>query len=167
MPYGECKIYSDGGHYIAIPHTTNPNRRRKKPPEEEITVIDEEENGALSDDGNTPVSPAKDTSDEVSEPANTAPQNDDTGVKTGRKMTRKELFEELYAANLSAKKWKRRKLIISAMVEYWCISSKRRRYGFGDGIVLSTKLNNKKRGKQDEKKNIEYHNMFDYKSFSI
>ena len=119
MPYGECKIYSDGGHYIAIPHTTNPNRRRKKPPEEEITVIDEEENGALSDDGNTPVSPAKDTSDEVSEPANTAPQNDDTGVKTGRKMTRKELFEELYAANLSAKKWKRRKLIISAMLPYF------------------------------------------------
>lgn len=107
MPYGECKIYSDGGHYIAIPHTTNSRRRRKKPPEEEITVIDEpqkaEENGALSDDGNAPVPPAKDAPDEVSEQADIAPQNDGTGVKTERKTTRKELFEELYAANRSAK----------------------------------------------------------------
>lgn len=38
MPYGECKIYSDGSHYIAIPHTTNPYRRRRKPPEKEIAV---------------------------------------------------------------------------------------------------------------------------------
>ena len=123
MPYGECKIYSDGGHYIAIPHTTNSRRRRKKPPEEEITVIDEpqkaEENGALSDDGNVPVSPAKDTPDEVPERADTTLQNEDTGVKTERKMTRKELFEELYAANRSAKKWKRRKAIISAMRPYF------------------------------------------------
>ncbi len=123
MPYGECKIYSDGGHYIAIPHTTNHCRRRKKPPEEEITVVDErqntEETGALSNDGNAPVSPAKDTPDEVFEPADIAPQNDDTGAKTERKTTRKELFEELYAANRSVKKWKRRKTIISAMRPYF------------------------------------------------
>lgn len=123
MPYGECKIYSDGGHYIAIPHTTNSRRRRKKPPEEEITVIDEqkkaEENGALSDDGNAPVPPAKDAPDEVPEQAAITPQNDGTGVKTERKTTRKELFEELYAANRSAKKWKRRKTIISAMRPYF------------------------------------------------
>ena len=123
MPYGECKIYSDGGHYIAIPHTTNPHRRRKKPPEEEITVIDEpqkaEENGTLSDDENAPVSPAKDIPDEVFESADIVPQNDDTGVKTERKTTRKELFEELYAANRSVKKWKRRKTIISAMRPYF------------------------------------------------
>lgn len=123
MPYGECKIYSDGGHYIAIPHTTNPHHRRKKPPEEEITVIDEpqkaEENGTLSDDENAPVSPAKDIPDEVFESADIVPQNDDTGVKTERKTTRKELFEELYAANRSVKKWKRRKTIISAMRPYF------------------------------------------------
>lgn len=43
MSYGRCKIYSDGSHFIAIPHTTNPHRRRKHPPEEEITVTDERE----------------------------------------------------------------------------------------------------------------------------
>ncbi len=123
MPYGECKIYSDGGHYIAIPHTTNSRRRRKKPPEEEITVIDEqnqaEETGALPDGGNAPLSPAKDTPDKVFESVDAALQNENAAVKTERRMTRKELFEELYAANLSAKKWKRRKLIISAMRPYF------------------------------------------------
>lgn len=42
MPYGECKIYFDGSHYIGIPHTTRPSRRREKPPEEEIVVTDNE-----------------------------------------------------------------------------------------------------------------------------
>lgn len=42
MPYGECKIYFDGSHYIGIPHTTRPSRRRPKPPEEEIVVTDNE-----------------------------------------------------------------------------------------------------------------------------
>lgn len=32
MPYGKCKIYSDGSHYIAIPHTVNPHGRRRKEP---------------------------------------------------------------------------------------------------------------------------------------
>ena len=36
MPYGEEKVYSDGAHFVAIPHSTNPTRRRKKPPEEEM-----------------------------------------------------------------------------------------------------------------------------------
>ena len=123
MPYGECKIYSDGSHFIAIPHTTNPHRRRKKPPEEEITVIDEQKKqadpGAVSESENAPVPPVTDTPDDVSEPTDAAPQNDGTGVKTERKTTRKELFEQLYAANLSVKKWKRRKLILSAMRPYF------------------------------------------------
>ena len=36
MPYGEETVYSDGAHFVAIPHSTNPTRRRKKPPEEEM-----------------------------------------------------------------------------------------------------------------------------------
>ena len=40
MPYGECKIYFDGSHYIGIPHTTRPSRRREKPPEEPKKVLE-------------------------------------------------------------------------------------------------------------------------------
>ena len=41
MPYPKCKIYSDGGHYIAIPHTTRPYRSRRKPKKEIIAVTEE------------------------------------------------------------------------------------------------------------------------------
>ena len=41
MPYPKCKIYSDGSHYIAIPHTTRPYKPRRKPKEEVITVSEE------------------------------------------------------------------------------------------------------------------------------
>ena len=30
MTYGETKVYNDGSHYIAIPHTTRPKRKNKK-----------------------------------------------------------------------------------------------------------------------------------------
>lgn len=43
MPYGETKVYFDGSHYIAIPHTTRPNLRRTKRTEEVVTVIENEE----------------------------------------------------------------------------------------------------------------------------
>ena len=43
MPYGETKVYFDGSHYIAIPHTENPYRKRPQKPEEVITVADDGE----------------------------------------------------------------------------------------------------------------------------
>ena len=36
--YPKAKVYSDGGHYIAIPHTEQPYRARRKPKEEFIEV---------------------------------------------------------------------------------------------------------------------------------
>ena len=41
MPYPRCKVYSDGSHYIAIPHTTRPYKPRRKPKEEVITISEE------------------------------------------------------------------------------------------------------------------------------
>ncbi len=29
MFYKDAKVYSDGSHYIAIPHTTNPTKRKR------------------------------------------------------------------------------------------------------------------------------------------
>lgn len=43
MPYGETKVYFDGSHYIAIPHTEKPYRKRPKRVEKEITVADDGE----------------------------------------------------------------------------------------------------------------------------
>ena len=30
MAYGETKVYNDGSHYIAIPHTTRPKQMKSK-----------------------------------------------------------------------------------------------------------------------------------------
>ena len=38
MPFGETKVYFDGSHYIAIPHTERKTKKRPKRPEELITV---------------------------------------------------------------------------------------------------------------------------------
>lgn len=42
MPFGETKVYFDGSHYIAIPHTTRPSKKRQYKMEETITVIQDE-----------------------------------------------------------------------------------------------------------------------------
>ena len=41
MIYPETKVYFDGSHYIAIPHTTRPSRKRPVRIEEEITVYED------------------------------------------------------------------------------------------------------------------------------
>ena len=40
MAFAETKVYFDGSHYIAIPHTTRPIKKRYSPPEELITIED-------------------------------------------------------------------------------------------------------------------------------
>ena len=40
MPYPEAKVYSDGAHYIAIPHSTNHAKKRRKTKDEIIEVTD-------------------------------------------------------------------------------------------------------------------------------
>ena len=42
MIYRESKVYFDGSHYIAIPHTNRPPSKRRKPVEEFIEVRQEQ-----------------------------------------------------------------------------------------------------------------------------
>ncbi len=37
--YPKTKVYSDGRHYIAIPHTENPYRRKRVKPKDEIIEV--------------------------------------------------------------------------------------------------------------------------------
>lgn len=50
--YPEAKVYFDGSHYIAIPHTTNPTRRRKH--KQEIITVSEHD-GKLKLENSPPV----------------------------------------------------------------------------------------------------------------
>lgn len=105
MPYGETKVYFDGSHYIAIPHTTRPTKRRLKPPEEKIVGVGRhgEENGSEADSERSKVEVnfSRTTSDEITETneneATTEEVKEPSSTpKQAREMTRKELFEELY-----------------------------------------------------------------------
>lgn len=126
MPYGECKIYFDGSHYIGIPHTTRPSKRREKPPEEEIVVTEKEaelpaekeenimatESAPSNDDAPIVLAENIESSESESEPQ-PEPQ---PKVRT---MTRKELFEELYQASNGKTRVARKKFIIGKMKPYF------------------------------------------------
>lgn len=115
--YPQAKVYFDGSHYIAIPHTVNLSRRRKthheeievrqtgdkfelvKKPRIELEEIFEK----------SPWDGEKTTVGEVVEPSKNEAQNANGAVICGnqplkRKVTRKQIFEELYQKYLDLKK---------------------------------------------------------------
>ena len=128
MPYPKCKIYSDGGHYIAIPHTTRPYRPRKKPKEEVIAVTEEvdeetqtpaaEQSAPSIEDAPMPLERENEVNDNAAdcvEIADTLPEK----PPTSRFMTKKELFEELYAKYQSLPRYKRKAAILKRMRPYF------------------------------------------------
>lgn len=127
MPYGETKVYFDGSHFIAIPHTERPTRRRPKPIEEIITVTEtppetiqqSKDESAVTDNVIAPIPLVEEHNEQVTEQADSTPQAVNDSPKTERKMTRKELFNELYQDSLSVNKSERRKRIIAAMLPYF------------------------------------------------
>ena len=114
MPFAKCKVYSDGSHFIAIPHTEKPYKPRRKPREDKIVVADEqtETEQDMSEEEEASVSV-------IQEPFEKGIENDGTEIsRNGEKkriMTKKELFEELYAAYHNLPKDKRKAVIVQKM----------------------------------------------------
>ena len=125
MPFPQCKVYSDGGHYIAIPHTTRPYRPRKKPKEEVIAVTEEvaeevqqpaaEKSAPSTEDAPMPLEETVSDAADCTETADTLPEK----PTTNRLMTKKELFEELYAKYQSLPRYKRKAAILKRMRPYF------------------------------------------------
>lgn len=125
MPYPKCKIYSDGGHYIAIPHTTRPYRPRKKPKEEVIAVTEEvaeetqlpavEQSAPSVEDAPMPLEEMVSDTAESVETTDTLPEK----PTANRLMTKRELFEELYAKYQSLPRYKRKAAILKRMRPYF------------------------------------------------
>ena len=126
MPYPKCKIYSDGGHYIAIPHTTRPYRPRKKPKEEVITVTEEvaEETQQPAAEQSAP------STEDAPMPLEETVFADTLSEKTtaNRLMTKKELFEKLYARYQSLPRYKRKAAILKRMRHYFSDAEAARLY---------------------------------------
>ncbi len=140
MPFGETKVYFDGSHYIAIPHTNRPSKKRKVKTEEEITVYEDSitgENEGTSEDitEGVPDAPTeeaaaymddtpncKESTEEEENPASAEKKNN------GRKTTRKELFERLYKQTQNKRRAERKRLIIKAMRPYFKSEEKTAEY---------------------------------------
>ncbi len=124
--YPETKVYFDGSHYIAIPHTERPYRPRNKPVEEVITVADEKSvesektptDTVCNEQNNSAPAEKADALIGV-ENCETPPNMAETPQKSGVKITKKQFFEQLYKELLFHKKAERRKKIIEAMLPYF------------------------------------------------
>lgn len=125
MGFAEAKVYFDGSHYIAIPHTERFVKKRPKPIEEVITVIQEEtekdpveqaessvsiENKVISDNNLIQI-----TDEETLIDFN----NEAKPQKNVKKTTRKELFNELYQKYIELRRDERKKQILKEMLPYF------------------------------------------------
>ena len=147
MPYGETKVYFDGSHYIAIPHTETPRKqgRYKGPPKEnapvkqdglpdrkdiekqfvecepEVRVFDVEaaEQHELPDRKRAAQSPKQ--YELLDRDGNVIPSNEHEPVNRvpDKKPTEKEVFNQLYAEFTYLSRKEKRKRILESMKPYF------------------------------------------------
>lgn len=116
MSEGECKVYFDGSHYIAIKHTTHPAKPRRVKTEESIVV-------------NAPVEKEAITTTDTPEPAVTDTEDKPiTDSPQPRIITKKEFFDELYTKYIDLRKSERKKRISEEMAEYFDTSEQANAY---------------------------------------
>ena len=125
MPYGETKVYFDGSHYIAIPHTTRPNLKRAKRPEEMVTIVESEEGveilkveaPSFSSNDNNEI--CDNNSENFNKNIENSLKNNEKSVKNIKKVSKKEIFEDLYSKFIDLKRNERKKKLLEEMRVYF------------------------------------------------
>ena len=123
--YPETKVYFDGSHYIAIPHTERPFKPRKKHIEE--IVSEQNKWPQLEELSAEEAADSPFTENEISAPEekpdaligvenNNSPYN---MCQITQKLGKKELFEKFYREHINEKRSERRKKIIEAMLPFF------------------------------------------------
>ena len=132
MAYGEAKVYFDGSHYIAIPHTTRPTKRRYRYAEEEVIVgEDRNENkkeSTLSVSEGVPFELEEINVDEIEDIAELFKDSPPPAEKQKRVATRKELFEEWYLECINLSRIEKRRILIEKMRPYFDSDEKAEKY---------------------------------------
>ena len=123
MPYGETKVYFDGSHYIAIPHTKKLYKKRPRRIEKEITVADdgekltpvEEKTDSPPVETETQIT-LEDIAEEMRKSQETTKENEvsQKPVKT-IKTTKRQVFDKFYADSLKLPKTARKRFITKGM----------------------------------------------------
>lgn len=124
MPYEKVKIYSDGSHYIGIPHTTRPKTDRAQRLEEIITVYendtsDKEKSEVQFElaniDENLSLLEQENFENESNLPCDKTEKEEKSKRSVKKVTTWKEIFEALYRKYGNKKKKDRRKAILEEM----------------------------------------------------
>lgn len=118
--YPETKVYSDGSHYIAIPHTERPYKPRKKLAEEVIAATAEapaESENTLSESVSGLQESAPPEKDDALIGAEYNPGTATAGVE--KALSKRQIFNGLYGEYIFLKKRERREKIIEAMSTYF------------------------------------------------
>ena len=111
MPYRKVKVYSDGSHYIGIPYEPNPYAQSRRPHYEETIEIKESVNESEDADKGF----ASDN-EQVSQNLTDVQQK---SAPTVKRMTRKELSDELYQKSFDRKKSEQKSFIVQEMLPYF------------------------------------------------
>lgn len=111
--YPKTKVYNDGRHYIAIPHTENPYRRKRVKPKDEMIEVQIE----TEERTNSPLE-SEIVSDEIKITENINSESKSENKKI-RKITKRQLFDETYKAHYTERKAVRRKILIETMLPYF------------------------------------------------
>lgn len=152
MIYRESKVYFDGSHYIAIPHTNRPPSNRRKPVEEFIEVRQEQTGETVAQSTESVREEAKEARTATAESVfsiddifeeecvhltpetapfpfafDDEPQPEKQNPSTVR-MTRKDLFEQLYAQTADLPRKDRKVAIFTAMLPYFDDDSRAESY---------------------------------------
>ena len=132
MGFREAKVYFDGSHYIAIPHTESKTRYRPKPKEETITVAEKEVESAETDTVSAAFSRTVDNGDiwtvKDSKEAENACMTTVMPSKTARTTTKKALFDELYKTYIGLKRRESKRVILTEMRPYFDTDEQARDY---------------------------------------
>ena len=116
MAYGEAKVYFDGSHYVAIPHTERPQKPRALKIEKEIFVNEKNEMMAEYDEVKSTITLSDGTVLEEVEFVGKELKPVVKKIKReGKKTTKKKLFEEVYAETVGKKKGERKKIIVERL----------------------------------------------------
>lgn len=131
MPFKEAKVYNDGSHYIAIPQTKKPTKQRVRSHSEAVIIVElpSAKDDAISvplvdkgtqlsfvfDDVNNSIDYKLEKNSDKVKPQ----KQENLAPIITKKMTKKELFNTLYAEHSHLSKSKRKSTIISAMRPYF------------------------------------------------
>ncbi|HBW05609.1 MAG TPA: hypothetical protein DEF02_03370 [Clostridiales bacterium] len=124
MFYKDAKVYSDGSHYIAIPHTSNPCKR-KRVVETPVEIPEEEQTISVSSgEPETQEIMSRENQDEWDFADMTPVESDELPFENEPKpkkkyVKRSEVFEKLYVESDGMSKKARHKFLCKGMRPYF------------------------------------------------